>query len=222
MLRGRCSKFPETMHAGASPLAALLLLALALIPQRGHAECACLWEGSFAEVQAAADLVVAGTVIEIKGNAVDLLVEESLRGKTYLERIRIWMATRDYCRPEAETFPPGSRWIMALNRISEVPDDGFDPGTPNQSFGRVDDYYLSNCGGYWLNYSGEAVTGNLVNAPRWARDPDMTPVLLDLLRAYVRGKASREALQKASEEDPELTDLMLDTKAFLRGQDPES
>jgi hypothetical protein len=111
---------------------------------------------------------------------------------------------------------------MALNRISEVPDDGFDPGTPNQSFGRVDDYYLSSCGGYWLNYSGEAVTGNLVNAPRWARDPDMTPVLLDLLRAYLRGEASREALQKASEEDPELTDLMLDTKAFLRGQDPES
>jgi hypothetical protein len=222
MLREPCSKVGFAGFARALPLAAPLLLALALFPRPGYAECGCLWEGSFAEVQARADLIVAGTVVEIKGNAVDLQVEESLRGKTYLDQIRIWMATRDYCRPEAEAFPPGSRWIMALNRISEVPDDGFDPGTPNQSFGRVDDYYLSNCGGYWLNYSGEAVTGNLVNAPRWARDPDMTPVLLDLLRAYVRGEASREALQKASEEDPELTDLMLDTKAFLRGQDPES
>jgi hypothetical protein len=110
---------------------------------------------------------------------------------------------------------------MALMRIQELPEDGFDPGTPNQSFGRVGDYYLSSCGGYWLNYSGEAVTGNLINAPRWAREPEMTPVLIELLRAYLRGEASSEALLEASREDPELTDLMLDTKAFLRGQNPQ-
>ncbi|WOJ93011.1 delta-aminolevulinic acid dehydratase [Congregibacter variabilis] len=184
-----------------------------------HAECACLWQGSFSDVQQSADLVIAAKVLSIKGNAVDVAVEENLRGRNYLDRVRVWMETRDYCRPPAEDFPVGSRWVFALKRISEVPSDGFDSSTPNQSFGRVDDYYLSSCGGYWLNYSGEAVTGNLVNAPRWARDPDMTPVLMDLLRAFLRSEASSEALLEASREDPALTDLMLDTKAFLRGDE---
>jgi hypothetical protein len=187
-----------------------------------QAECACLWEGSFTDVQADADLVIAGRVLDSKGNAVDVRVEENLRGNAYIDTIRVWMATKDYCRPQVQDFPADSRWVMALKRITELPEDGFDPATPNQSFGRVDDYYLSSCGGYWLNFSGEAVTGNLVNAPRWARDPDMTPVLIDLLRAYLQGKTSQEALLKASREDPELFDLMLDTKAFLRGDPEES
>jgi len=189
-----------------------------------RAECGCLWEGSFAEVQAATDLVVAGSVLSIKGNAVDISIEEVLRGRVFREDIRVWMQTRDYCRPPAYDFPPDSRWVMALQRIEELPPDGFDAGTPNFSYGRVGDYFLSNCGGYWLSYSGEAVTGNLVNAPRWARDPKMTPVLMELLRAYVRGEATRDALLEASREDPALNELMLDTKSFLRGlnSDPES
>lgn len=198
--------------------AALLLGASGLL----QAECTCLWEGSFSEVQASTDLVIAARVARVKGNAVDVEIEESLRGPDYLDTARIWMETRDYCRPPVEDFPVGSRWVFALTRIREIPSDGFDPSTPNQSFGRVDDYYLSSCGGYWLNYSGEAVTGNLVNAPRWARDPDMTPVLIELLRAFLRNEASSEALLKASREDPALTDLMLDTKAFLRGDEGEA
>ncbi|WOJ96891.1 delta-aminolevulinic acid dehydratase [Congregibacter brevis] len=200
-------------------LHALLCLSLLCSSTTVHAECACLWEGSFSEVQQSADLVIAARVLNIKGNAVDVEVEETLRGRAYLENLRVWMETRDYCRPPAEDFPVDSRWVFALKRITELPSDGFDPSTPNQSFGRVDDYYLSSCGGYWLNYSGEAVTGNLVNAPRWARDPDMTPVLMDLLRAFLRNEADGEALLKASREDPALTDLMLDTKAFLRGDE---
>ncbi|WP_414981026.1 delta-aminolevulinic acid dehydratase [Congregibacter sp.] len=197
----------------------VLALLLSGLSAALHAECACLWEGSFSDVQQSADLVIAGRILSIKGNAVDVAVEESLRGRTYLDSVRVWMETRDYCRPPAEDFPVGSRWVLALKRIHEVPGDGFDPSTPSQSFGRVDDYYLSSCGGYWLDYSGEAVTGNLVNAPRWARNPDMTPVLIDLLRAFVRSEASSEALLKASREDPALTDLKLDTKAFLRGDE---
>ena len=117
-------------------------------------------------------------------------------------------------------FAVGTRWVFALERIREVPPDGFDSRTPNFSYGRVDDYILSHCGGYWLNYSGEAVTGSLVDAPRWARDPDMTPVHMDLLRAFVAGKASADALREAAKEDPAVTELMLNTRAFLRG-DPE-
>lgn len=202
--------------AGVRILTALFLTVFSNIL---HAECACLWEGSFSDVQQSADLVIAGKVIRSQGNAVDIAVEENLRGRSYLDSVRVWMETKDYCRPPAEDFPLNSRWVMALTRITDVPDDGFDPFTPNQSYGRIDDYYLSSCGGYWLNYSGEAVTGNLVNAPRWARDPEMTPVLMDLLRAFLRGEASSESLLQASREDPALLDLMLDTKAFLRGDE---
>lgn len=163
--------------------------------------------------------MVAGTVARTRGNALDLTIERSLRGDSWFEEIRIWLRTRDYCRPPIDDFPEGSRWVMALYRINEVPEGGFNPGTPNFSFGRKGDYYLSSCGGYWLNYSGEAVTGNLVDAPRWAREPDMQPVLMPLLEAFVKGRADREALAEATREDPALNDLMLDTRAFLRGDD---
>ena len=193
--------------------------ALLLVSAAARSECACLWQGSFADVQGDTDLVVAGEVQAVKGNALDLRVVDELRGLAYLDTIRIWLHTRDYCRPSIDGFPVGSRWVMALDKIRTVPADGFDPGTPNQSYGRPGDYILSNCGAYWLNYSGEAVTGNLIDAPRWAREVAMRPVLLALLKAYVRGDADREALKQASAKDPALDELLLDTKAFLRGDD---
>lgn len=196
-----------------------LIATAMLASSAAQAECGCIWEGSFADVAASADLIVAGSVQTQKGNAADFRIEETLSGPDYHTDVRVWMQTGDYCRPPIEDFPLNSRWVMALKKITEVPEGGFNPSTPSQSFGRSGDYYLSSCGGYWLNYSGEAVTGNLVDAPRWARDPDMTPVLIDVLRAFVHQKASREALLEASQEDPELMDLMLDTKAFLRGDE---
>lgn len=203
-----------------STLALVALLVLAKAPaQEG---CECLWQGSFADVAPTASAVVAGSVIRRKGNSVDLQLEETLRGQVFREEMRVWMHTRDYCRPSAEAFPVGSRWVMALTHIEDVPEGGFDPGTPNESYGRVGDYYLSSCGGYWLSYRGDAVTGNLVNGPRWAREVDMTPVLIDLLRAFLGGTANADALAKASREDPALRELRLDTRAFLRGQGQDS
>jgi hypothetical protein len=108
---------------------------------------------------------------------------------------------------------------MALFRINEEVPGGFNPHTPNVSYGRPGDYKLSSCGGYWLKRSGEWVTGNLVKAPRWERDPKMTPVLLDLLADYVDGKVDAQTLLIASREDPAARKLMLDTKAFLRDTD---
>jgi hypothetical protein len=109
-----------------------------------------------------------------------------------------------------------SEWVMALYRIDEDVPGGFNPHTPNISYGRPGDYRLSSCGGYWLSQSGDWVTGNLVKAPRWTRDPDMTPVLLDLIADYVAGKADAQTLLDASREDPAARELMLDTRAFLR------
>ena len=200
---------------------AALLLTAAFFPLPGQAECSCLWEGSFADVQAGADLVIAGTVEQRKGNSIDVAIERTLRGEGWREQVRVWLKTGDYCRPPAEDFPEGSRWVLALSRIEAVPEDGFNPATPNQSYGRKGDYILSSCGGYWLRWTGDAVTGNLVDAPRWAREPEMTPVLLDVLEAYVAGRIDKARLKEASREDPALRELMLNTRQFLIHGDVE-
>ena len=180
------------------------------------AECDCLWQGSFTDVEARADLVVSGSVARSKGNSIDLTIERLMRGEANMSEIRIWLKAGDYCRPEPELFPAGSEWVMALFRIKEDAEGGFNPHTPNISYGRVGDYRLSSCGGYWLSRRGNWVTGNLVQAPRWVREPKMTPVLLDLVADYVAGKVGADVLVTASRENPAARELILDTKAFLR------
>jgi len=202
-------------------LARLITGILAILPavHEASAECECLWQGSFVEVQAQTDLVLSGTVVAARGNSIDLWPDRVLRGEIYRDTVRVWLKTGDYCRPEPELFPPGSQWVMALHRIdSDVP-GGFNPNTPNVSYGRVGDYSLSSCGGYWLQQTEDLVTGNLVNAPRWDRNPKMTPVLLDLVAEFVAGRVDAGALAEASREDPALREMMLDTRAFLRGED---
>lgn len=195
---------------------ALLCLVCAIAGNVVRAECNCLWQGSFTDVEAAADIVLSGTVKGGKGNSIDVTVDRLLRGESAESEIRIWLKTGDYCRPEPTEFPAGSEWVMALFRIEEQVAGGFNPNTPNISYGRVGDYFLSSCGGYWLSRHGNWVTGNLVQAPRWAREPDMTPVLLDLVADYVAGTVDAKVLAEASREDPAARELMLDTRAFLR------
>ena len=195
---------------------ALLCALLLLAAGAARGECQCLWRGSFVDVQDDADLVVAGTVVRTQGNSIDLSIERLLRGREHQPEIRIWLRTGDYCRPQPELFPVGGQWVMALQRITEDRPGGFDPGTPNVSYGRIGDYSLSNCGGYWLGLRQGRVTGNLVQAPRWVREPKMTPVLLDLVAGFVAGSIASDRLLQASREDPALRELILDTRAFLR------
>ncbi|MEP4149588.1 MAG: delta-aminolevulinic acid dehydratase [Halioglobus sp.] len=197
----------------------LLCLFLLLANSGSVAACECLWQGSFTDVQADTDLVVTGTIASGKGNSVDLSIAQTLRGTSPVQQVRIWLKREDNCRPEPDLFPPGSSWVMALDRIDQMIPGGFNPGTPNISFGRVGDYQLSSCGGYWLKLSNQHVTGALVDAPRWAHEPKMTPVLLDLVAAFVAGTIDASALLEASREDPALRDLMLDTRAFMRGDE---
>ena len=139
------------------PLARLPLLLIASWLLSGTtaagAECECLWEGSFSEVQAQTQLVVSGTVIAGKGNSIDIEINQLLRGKEPHKQVRIWLKTGNYCRPETELFPLASQWVMALHKIEEIVVGGFNPGTPNISYGRVGDYSLSSCGGFWLQQS---------------------------------------------------------------------
>ena len=195
------------------------LAALLLVAGQVQAECECLWQGSFVDVHPTTDLVVSGTVIEARGNYIDLAVKRDLRGGDPARDLRIWLHTADYCRPEPSLFPVGSQWVMALERIDDQVPGGFNPDTPNISYGRVGDFSLSSCGGYWLSQTGTVVTGNLVNAPRWDHEPKMTPVLLDVVAKHVRGEIDSTAVLEASREDPALRKLMLDTKAFLRGDE---
>ncbi len=194
-------------------------LLCALFTARAGAECQCLWRGSFVDVEADTDLVVSGTVISAAGNSIDLYVDRELRSNWEYDEVRVWLKTADYCRPEPDSFAIGSQWVMALDKITENIPGGFNPNTPNVSYGRIGDFELSSCGGYWLNREGDWVTGNLIDAPRWVREPKMTPVLLDLLASYIDGEVNKQALLEATREDPALRELMLDTKAFLRGDD---
>lgn len=224
MQRGSSTDKSAVRQAAITALGALIWGALSpnLLAQSDAmgADCGCLWEGSFSEVAPTADLIVIGEVRSIKGNAVDLVPEQILKGAPWLDTLRVWMQTRDYCRPPAAHFPAGSRWIMALSEIREVPEDGFNPSTPNQSFGRPFDYTLSSCGGYWLRVQGNTATGNLVpDMPRFYHEPDMSPVLVDLVKGYITGTVSTEVLTEASRERPEaVNELILDTRSFLRGQ----
>ena len=224
-MRPDCSTGKPALRRSLTGILTALLVAMLAAPAVSQpdatgADCGCLWEGSFSEVAPSTDLVVLGEVQSVKGNAVDLVPEQLLKGEFWLDTLRVWMQTRDYCRPPADDFPVGSRWIMALSEITEVPEDGFDPSTPNQSYGRPFDFVLSSCGGYWLRVNGGTAVGNLVpGMPRFYHQPDMSPVLVDLVAGHLKGTVSTEALTEASRERPEAIDeLILDTRSFLRGQ----
>jgi hypothetical protein len=210
------------LHPALTFLAGLILAArsMSIVANEAPESCQCLWQGSFTEVAPTADLVVVGEVAAIRGNAVDVAIEQISLGPDWLTTIRVWTKTGDYCRPPPERFPPGSRWMLALEKISALPEGGFDPSTPNQSFGRVGDYALSACGGYFLEVYGNTATGNLLpDMPRWAYDPKMNPVLINLITNYLDGSLPIESLSEASQEDPAARELLLDTKSFLRDQD---
>ncbi len=193
-----------------------LLLALLFRTLPVAAECECLWQGAFIDVQGDTDLVISGEVVAASGNSIDMRVQRNLRGDLYLETVRVWLDTGDLCRAGLENFPLQSTWVMALHRIDEVPPGGFNPNTPNVSFGRVGDYSLSRCGGYWLRQAENMVSGNLTGGPRWEMEPKMSPILLELVAGYVDGSIDAKTLDEAGRVDPALQELIINTRLFLR------
>ena len=196
----------------------LLPVLLLVVPSFAKADCECLWRGSFTKVQADTDLVVSARVVGITGNSIDMTVAQTLRGTLYNQDIRVWLDIGDLCRAEAGTFPLASQWVMALDKINEVAAGGFNPNTPNISYGRVGDYSLSRCGGYWLSQNENLVSGNLSGGPRWVMEPKMSPVLLELVAGYVAGTVDEATLQEAGRVNPELQKLILETRLHLRKQ----
>ena len=195
---------------------ALSFLAVCLAIPNARA-CECLWQGSFSKVAKETDIVVLASIERHRGNAADIVIEETYQGAGWHENLRVWMKAGDYCRPEIDSFPEGSRWILALNKIEALPEGGFNPSTPNISYGRIDDYSLSSCGGYWLKVSGQRASGNLIpGMPRFADAPKMNPVLVSHIARFIGGEASLNSLIRASEIDPELEALKRASRGFMR------
>ncbi|WP_019529806.1 hypothetical protein [Dasania marina] len=194
----------------------LILLTLLLLSSQASLACQCLWQGSFTKAANNADLIVSGKVLAHKGNAADFEISKILKGKEFLEVIRLWGDTGKLCRPNIYGFPEHSEWVLALHKITEVPDDGFNPNTPSFSYGRLGDYSLSNCGVYWLKNEHGFITGNIINGPRWQwQDEKMNPVRIEVLEAYINNKIDDKKLIEAAKPQKALKDLMKNTLQSL-------
>jgi hypothetical protein len=137
----------------------------------------------------AADNIVLAEVLSRRGNSMDVKVLRRMKGELGSDTLRIWGERGDLCRADVAQFSPGSQWVFALEAISSVPAGGFNPGTPNISYGRPGDYALSKCGAYWLRHSDGAVSGNITSVYQWDYFPEMDPVPVDLIQAFIDGEA---------------------------------
>jgi len=109
--------------------------------------CSCSWRGPFLSVFRDAPLVVHGRVLRHHTGqhpSMDVLVLDTLAGGLLDSGMRVQMGDGVHCRPEAENFPVGSEWILAING------PGSKPGK---------DLALSHCGEYWLRVEGDEVSG---------------------------------------------------------------
>lgn len=197
-------------------MSAFRLLLLTLLITTPAEACDCIWRGPFSRAQASADLIVTGEVTAQRGNGISLRVGRTLRGELFADSVQVWGAYGDSCRPDAAQFEPGSQWVMALSRIETVPTDGFDPDTPNRSYGLVGDYTLDSCGVTWLQLRDGMVTGNLTGSERWQYEANGTePVLLELLEAFLRGQLPEAGLAEATKPLPGLQQLRSRTRGHL-------
>lgn len=194
----------------------LLLFMLAAVPAQA---CRCLWEGNFTDLDLDQHIIVVGQVANHAGNSLDLSVMEVLQGPLYQEKVRVWGAIGNLCRADVKEFEQGSQWLMVLDKIEEIPEWGFNPSTPNFSYGRVGDYELSRCGVYWLKHHNGYLSGNVDDSRRWFYlDRKKSPVSLELIKAFIDGRADKALLAKAAAEREEKQELQTDTRVFLYQQ----
>lgn len=147
------------------------------------------------------------------------LIDRASNGQEFKKDIRIWGFDGQQCRPDVKEFPLDSEWLFALKKITTDSPERFNPNTPNIGFGRINDYYLSMCGAYWLQVHENFATGNLLNGQRWQwSDDEMNPVLIDLIEAYIKGRVPVQALLEAAKPQTAVKKLMNETKKFLNQQ----
>ncbi len=201
-----------------------LFLCPTLVNAQPSKSCQCLWQGSFSTIVKRSDFIASGEVITTKGNSIDFkiartMADRAINTKEFNNVIRIWGDDGKQCRPVITEFPVGSQWVVALTKITSNVPDGFNPNTPNVSYGRINDYYLSQCGAYWLRLDEGYVVGNFVNGRRWEwENEDMNPVRLELVEAYVNDTIPEQSLIEAAKPLTEAKILLEKTKQWLHNQ----
>jgi hypothetical protein len=121
---------------------------LLMIPSSAKA-CSCVWKGPFLTASQDAPLVVIGKIIRHhpgKSPTMDVLVLETLKGGILDSGMVVQMGDRMYCRPTLDVFPPGTKWILAVNGQGAKPGNGL---------------AISHCGEYWLRVENDNVLGSI-------------------------------------------------------------
>lgn len=187
--------------------------------QQSANACTCEWQGPFSWLVEEADLVALVRFDRPqRGNARDVLIEDILKGSSFEEYVRVWGEYGDYCRADIDQFPTGTRWLLALDRIDEIPSGGFNPNTPNRSFGRVGDFALSRCGAYWLREKNGMITGNITSVVQWDYDPLMDPVPYEVIQKFINGEADYVDIIEYSGEVTSKEAMLRRSKQQLKGQ----
>jgi hypothetical protein len=145
-------------------IAFCLLIYLVLINPFSAGTCSCVWKGPFLTASQDAPLVVIGKIIRHhpgKSPTMDVLVLETLKGGILDSGMVVQMGDGMYCRPTIDVFPPGTKWILAINGQGAKPGNGL---------------AISHCGEYWLRVEEDYVVGSI--------DGDMKQVKRMSLREF--------------------------------------
>lgn len=121
--------------------------------------CSCEWKGAFLKVAHDAPIVVRAKILRhnkpgdsssfdpsASTPSMDVHVLEVLKGAMLDSGMRIQMGDGVHCRPNVETFPVGSEWILAINGAGAKPGNGL---------------AISHCGEYWLKVENNQVVGSI-------------------------------------------------------------
>ena len=131
-------------------VALFLFMVFGLIIPSSTAACSCVWKGPFLTASKDAPLIVVGKILRHHPGGtsptMNVLVLETLKGGILDSGMVVQMGDGMHCRPTLDVFPPGSKWILALNG------QGAKPGTG---------LAISHCGEYWLRVEDDYVVGSI-------------------------------------------------------------
>lgn len=167
---------PVRVAVSLGGLSSALTLLLVCIAPRDLLACQCdSWSGPFLKVAHRADLAIRGTVLRYQGKhddrgrrAMDVRVDEVLRGHVGSKEVRVWGGSGTDCRPEVGHFPISTEWIFAIY--------------PSASSAGERGYSMSRCGGYWLQVKDGVAHGPI--ASPW--EDHSESLRLDQLKALMQ------------------------------------
>lgn len=133
-----------------SRIAILLAVVIGLgMTETRATPCSCAWRGPFLLVAKQTPLVIRGRILRWHVHptpTMDVLVLETLFGGLLDSGLTVQMGDGMHCRPDLDTYPPGTEWILALNGPGSKPGKG---------------WALSHCGEYSLRIDSDEVVGSI-------------------------------------------------------------